>query len=81
MRVLGISAYYHDSAAALVRDGETGLVVPPEDPAATAKALAVILEYPVRALRMARQARSEVQAYTWARLREQWAAAYAGVPA
>ena len=41
----------------------------------------VILEYPVRALRMARQARSEVQAYTWARLREQWAAAYAGVPA
>lgn len=67
--------------AALVRDGETGLVVPPEDPAATAKALAVILEYPVRALRMARQARSEVQAYTWARLREQWAAAYAGVPA
>jgi glycosyltransferase involved in cell wall biosynthesis len=67
--------------AALVRDGETGLVVPPEDPAATAKALAVILEYPVRALRMARQARSEVEAYTWARLREQWAAAYAGVAA
>jgi hypothetical protein len=35
----------------------------------------------VRALRMARQARSEVEAYTWGRLREQWAAAYAGVPA
>jgi glycosyltransferase involved in cell wall biosynthesis len=67
--------------AALVRDGETGLVVPPDDPAATAKALTVVLEYPVRALRMARQARSEVEAFTWSRLRDQWAAAYAGVPA
>ena len=67
--------------AALVRDGETGLVVPPDDPAATAKAVTVMLEYPVRALRMARQARSEVEAYTWARLSAQWAAAYAGVSA
>src|SRR5439155_1589618 len=48
--------------AALVRDGETGLVVPPDDPASTAKAVTVMLEYPVRALRMARQARSEVGA-------------------
>jgi hypothetical protein len=30
---------------------------------------------------MARQARSEVEAFTWERLRDQWAAAYAGVPA
>jgi len=66
---------------ALVRDGETGLIVPPDDPAAMAKALTVLLEYPVRSLRMARQARSEVEAFTWSRLREQWAAAYAGVPA
>jgi glycosyltransferase involved in cell wall biosynthesis len=67
--------------AALVRDGETGLVVPPGDPAAVAKALTFVLEYPVRALRMARQARSEVEAFTWARLGDQWAAAYAGGPA
>jgi len=67
--------------AALVRDGETGLVVPPDDPAAMAKALTVVLEYPVRALRMSRQARSEVEAFTWERLREQWAAAYAEVAA
>jgi glycosyltransferase involved in cell wall biosynthesis len=66
---------------ALVRDGETGLVVPANDPASMAKALSVVLEYPVRALRMARQARSEVEAFTWERLRDQWAAAYAGVPA
>src|SRR4029077_6313429 len=49
---------------ALVRDGETGLVVPANDPATMAKALTVVLEYPVRALRMARQARSEVEAFT-----------------
>jgi len=66
---------------ALVRDGETGLVVPPDDPVALAKAVTIVLEYPVRALRMARQARSEVEAFTWARLRDQWAAAYAGVAA
>jgi len=67
--------------AALVRDGETGLVIPPDDPSAMAKAMTTILEYPIRALRMARQARSEVEAYTWPHLRAQWAAAYAGVPA
>jgi len=65
---------------AFVRDGETGLVVPPDDPAAMAKALTGVLEYPGRTQRMARQARSEVEAFTWARLRDQWAAAYAGVP-
>ena len=26
MRVLGISAYYHDSAAALVRDGDVAVI-------------------------------------------------------
>src|SRR5262249_4613900 len=67
--------------AALVRDGETGLIVPPDDPAALAKALTVVLEYPVRALRMARQARFEGEAFTCAPSREQWPAAYAGVPA
>ena len=65
---------------AFVRDAETGLVVPPDDPAAMAKALTGVLEYPGRTQRMARQARSEVEAFTWARLRDQWAAAYAGVP-
>ena len=65
---------------ALVRDGETGLVVPPGDPSAMAKAVTMLLEYPERALRMARHARDEVGAYRWQRVREQWAAAYAGAP-
>ncbi|PYN34291.1 MAG: glycosyl transferase family 1 [Candidatus Rokuibacteriota bacterium] len=67
--------------AALVRDRETGLVIPPDDAFAMAKAMTTMLEYPVRARQMARRARSEVEAFTWSRLREQWDAAYAGVPA
>lgn len=64
--------------AALVRDGETGLVVPPDDPAAVAKAVASLVEHPDRALGMARRARHEVDAYSWPRVRERWAAVYAG---
>ena len=29
MRILGISAYYHDSAAALLQDGDIGIRVLP----------------------------------------------------
>ena len=67
--------------AALVRDGETGLVVPPDDPSAAAAAVTTILEYPVRALRMARHARSVVEDYTWSRVGDRWAALYAGAAA
>ncbi len=67
--------------AALVRDGETGLVVPPGDPTAVAKALTTLLEHQERALAMARRARRDVDAYSWPRVREQWAAVYAGGPA
>ena len=62
--------------AALVRDGETGLLVPPADPAALAKAVTSLLEDPERAGVLARQARREVETYTWPRVREQWAAVY-----
>jgi len=62
----------------MVRDGETGLLVPPRDPAAMAKAVASLLADPEQAVRMARQARREVECYTWPQVREAWAAAYAG---
>lgn len=62
----------------LVRDGETGLVVPPGDPAAIAKAVTALLEDPERAGQMARRARHEVERHTWARVREAWAAVYGG---
>jgi glycosyltransferase involved in cell wall biosynthesis len=62
--------------AAMVRDGETGLIVPRDDPAATAKAVASLLDDPDRALRMARRARREVETYTWSQVRDAWAAVY-----
>jgi L-malate glycosyltransferase len=66
--------------AAMVRDGETGLVVPPDDPAALAKAVAALLDDPERARLMALRARDEVGRYTWPEVREAWAAVYAGYP-
>ena len=63
--------------AAMVRDGETGLLVPPGDPAAMAKAVTSLLENPDRALLIARRARQEVEKYTWPRVRDAWAAVYA----
>jgi L-malate glycosyltransferase len=64
--------------AALVRDGETGLLVPPDDPAAIVKAVTSLLDDPERAARIARQAKAEVEHYTWARVKELWASVYAG---
>lgn len=64
--------------ATMVRDGETGLIVPVGDPAAIAKAVTILLENPERALLIARCARQEVKKYTWSRVSEEWAAVYAG---
>ena len=65
--------------AAMVRDGETGLIVPPGDPAAMAKAVTALLENPDRALWIARGARREAERYSWPRVREAWAAVYSDV--
>lgn len=67
--------------ASLVRDGETGLVIPPGDPSAMAKAVMRLLEHPEQALQIARHARDQVEAHSWPRVRAQWAAVYAGAPA
>jgi L-malate glycosyltransferase len=64
--------------ATMIRDGETGLLVPPDDPAGMAKAASGLLDEPERALNMALRARGEVQAYTWSSVREAWATVYAG---
>jgi glycosyltransferase involved in cell wall biosynthesis len=65
--------------AHMVRDGETGLIVPREDPAAMAKAIATLLENPEHALTMARRAREDIEGYTWPRVRTQWARLYEGL--
>ena len=63
----------------MVCDGETGLIVPPNDPASMAKAVTSLLEDQDRALRMARDARQVIeQQYTWPRVCEEWAAVYSG---
>jgi len=66
--------------ADLVRHGETGLLVPPRDPDAMADAVSLLLAEPGRALAMARRARQAIGPYTWAGVRDLWAAAY-GAPA
>jgi len=63
---------------AMVRDGETGLIVPPGDPAAMVKAVVELLENPEHALLIARHARQEVEKYTWSQVREEWASVYRG---
>ncbi len=64
--------------ANLIRDGERGLLVPPADSVALAKAVTTLLDEPERARRMARRARSAVERYTWSHVRELWACVYAG---
>ena len=61
----------------MVRDGETGLLVPPDRPDALADALCAMWRNPDGARRMARQARQDVEKYTWPAVRDQWAEAYA----
>jgi glycosyltransferase involved in cell wall biosynthesis len=63
---------------ALVRHGDTGLLVPPEDPPALAAAVTLLLEQPARARELARRGRALVGAFAWPRVREAWAAVYAG---
>jgi glycosyltransferase involved in cell wall biosynthesis len=63
---------------AMVRDGETGLTVPAADASALSKAVITLIEHPERARALARQARREVEHFTWPRVREAWARVYAG---
>lgn len=62
--------------AAMVRRGETGCIVPPEDPLAIAEAVIGLLEDPERAQQLARHAREEAERYTWFRVRDSWGSVY-----
>jgi len=63
---------------AMVRHGETGLIVPAADPPSMARAVATLWERPEEARAMARQARQEAARYTWPQVREKWLKVYAG---
>jgi glycosyltransferase involved in cell wall biosynthesis len=63
-----------------VADGVTGLLVPPRDPAALARALAVLLDDEVLRSRLGRAGRQRVlQRYTWDRVAAATAEVYQGV--
>lgn len=64
--------------AAMVREGDTGSIVPAENPKAMAAAIARLLAEADGALAMARRARAEVEKYTWPAVHGEWLAAYSG---
>jgi glycosyltransferase involved in cell wall biosynthesis len=64
--------------AAMVRGGETGLLVPPGDPEALAGGILRLLESPETARRMARRARRAVESHAWPLVRAAWASVYEG---
>jgi glycosyltransferase involved in cell wall biosynthesis len=61
---------------AMLRNQQNGTLVPPDDPAAMAAAIALLLEAPGEALTMARRARKEVEQYTWSQVRGAWTDLY-----
>jgi glycosyltransferase involved in cell wall biosynthesis len=62
----------------MVRDGETGLVVPEGDPLATAAAVERLVDEPELARAMAARARREAARYTWPEVRDLWLKLYEG---
>lgn len=63
---------------AMVRPDETGLLVPPRDPAAMAAGVLRLVGDHSLALRLARRARREAEEYAWPRVRESWQSVYLG---
>jgi glycosyltransferase involved in cell wall biosynthesis len=60
----------------MVRHGKTGLLVPTGDPESLASAVATLLDDPERARAITRRARDLVNGFTWAAVRDHWAATY-----
>jgi rhamnosyl/mannosyltransferase len=63
----------------IVRDGVTGLLVPAGDPGAMAAMVRRVLGDPQLASRLRDAALSDIQQYTWSRVRQKWADVYASV--
>lgn len=63
--------------AEMVRDGQTGSVVPVRDPEAMAAAALSLLDEPERRRRLTRAARDLIRRFTWPAVRDAWMEAYA----
>jgi glycosyltransferase involved in cell wall biosynthesis len=75
---LPVVASAHGGLLDLVEDGVTGLLVPPGDPAALARAVAQLVDDPVRANEMARAGQQRAtEAFTWNSAADQLAPVYA----
>jgi len=66
--------------AAMARDGECGMVVPPADGAAMAASVLELLDDHELTGRLCRSAREVASAHSWSGVREQWREVYAGTP-
>jgi len=64
--------------SALVRHGQTGLLIPENDPDTLAAAVLALIERPLEALEFARASRREVSQFTWAAVRSCWLDVYGG---
>ncbi len=62
----------------MVRDGETGFLVPPEDPEELARRILLVLRRTDHALPVVRNARRQVEKHLWPRVRNQWGEVYRG---
>lgn len=62
---------------AMLRSGETGVIVPPEDPEALSTAVVKLLQAPQTARELVRRAHEEMVRYSWPEIRKEWAAVYA----
>jgi glycosyltransferase involved in cell wall biosynthesis len=63
----------------IVRDGVTGLLVAAGDHAAMAAMVQRVLDDPQLASKLRESALAEIQQYTWAKVRQQWADVYGSV--
>ena len=64
--------------AFMIRDEETGMLVPPGKPDAIAEAVFWLLENQAKAARMADAARDEVEKYTWRNVQSDWRQLFRG---
>ena len=65
--------------AAMLCNGDAGLLIGPGDPSGLASAVTRLLEEPGLATRIAVRAREQLQRHQWSCIREQWSAVYAEV--